>query len=105
MDKCPDLKVCFAHGGGYACFGVGRMDRGWQVRSEARVHIQQPPSAYLKRFYYDCLTHSEPALRYLIDVVGADRVVLGTDWPFDMALDWPVAWILGMNSLTDEEKN
>ena len=104
MDKCPDLKVCFAHGGGYTCFGIGRMDRGWQVRSEARVHIQQPPSAYLKRFYYDCLTHSEPALRYLIDVVGADRVVLGTDWPFDMAVDWPVAWVLGMNSLTDGEK-
>ena len=81
MDKCPDLKVCLAHGGGYACFGAGRLDRGWQVRSEARVHIQQPPSRYLRRFYYDCLTHSEGALRFLIDRVGIDRVVFGTDWP------------------------
>ena len=104
MDKCPDLKVCFAHGGGYACFGIGRMDRGWEVRSEARVHIQHPPSTYLKRFYYDCLTHSEAALRFLIDTVGADRVVLGTDWPYDMAIDWPVSWVLGSNSLTEEEK-
>jgi aminocarboxymuconate-semialdehyde decarboxylase len=104
MDKCPDLKVCLAHGGGYTCYGIGRMDRGWQVRSEARVNIQQPPSAYLRRFYYDCLTHSEAALRFLIDTVGVDRVVFGTDWPFDMAQDWPVSWVLSLQSLTMEEK-
>jgi aminocarboxymuconate-semialdehyde decarboxylase len=112
MDKCPNLKICLAHGGGYTCYGIGRMDRGWQVRSEARVNIQQPPSAYLRRFYYDCLTQSEPALRYLIDTVGIDRVVMGTDWPADMGTDWPadmgtdwpVAWVMGMESLTQEEK-
>ena len=104
MDRCPNLKVCLCHGGGYTCYGIGRMDRGWQVRAEAREHIQRPPSAYLSRFYYDCLTQSEPALRYLIDAVGADRVVLGTDWPADMCTDWPVSWILEMQSLTQEEK-
>ena len=105
MDKCPDLKVCLAHAGGYTCFGVGRMDRGWQVRSEARVNIQQPPSAYLNRFYYDCLTHSEAALRMVIDTVGIDRVVFGTDWPADMAIDQPVSWVLGLESLTQDEKD
>ena len=104
MDQCPDLKVCLAHGGGYTCFGAGRMDRGWLVRREARVNITQPPSEYLDRFYYDCLTHSEPALRMLIDTVGIDRVILGTDWPADMMIDWPVGWVLGMSSLTQEEK-
>ena len=104
MDACPDLKVVLAHGGGYTCFGIGRMDRGWQVRREARVNIQQPPSAYLDKFYYDCLTHSEPALRYLIDTVGADRIVFGTDWPADMAIDWPVSWVLQQESLTTDEK-
>ena len=104
MDACPDLKVCLCHGGGYTCYGIGRMDRGWQVRREARVNISQPPSKYLNRFYYDCLTHSETALRYLIDSVGIDRVVFGTDWPFDMAADWPVSWILGLESLTMAEK-
>ena len=104
MDQCPNLKVCLAHGGGYVCFGIGRMDRGWQVRSEARVHIQQPPSTYVKRFYYDCLTHSEPALRMLIDTVGVDRIVFGTDWPADMCIDWPVSWVLSLQSLTQEEK-
>jgi aminocarboxymuconate-semialdehyde decarboxylase len=104
MDACPDLKICLAHGGGYTCYGIGRMDRGWQVRSEARIHIQQPPSTYLNRFYYDCLTHSEAALRFLIDTVGVERVLFGTDWPADMAIDWPVSWVLSLQSLTPAEK-
>ena len=104
MDAHPDLKIVLGHGGGYTCYGIGRMDHGWQVRSEARVHITQPPSAYLGRFYYDCIVYTEPALRFLIDSVGADRVVFGTDWPYDMALDWPVAWVLGMKGLSQDEK-
>jgi aminocarboxymuconate-semialdehyde decarboxylase len=104
MDACPELKVCLCHGGGYTCFGIGRMDRGWQVRPEARENCSQPPSAYLNKFYYDCLTHSEAALRMLIDTVGIDRVLFGTDWPADMAIDWPVSWVLGLESLTLEEK-
>ena len=104
MDECPDLKIVLGHGGGYTCYGIGRMDRGWQVRTEARANISQPPSAYLRRFYYDCIVYTESALRFLIDTVGADRVVFGTDWPYDMALDWPVSWILAMESLTQAEK-
>jgi aminocarboxymuconate-semialdehyde decarboxylase len=104
LDAFPDLKLCLGHGGGYTCYGIGRMDRGWQVRAEARLHLTQPPSAYLRRFHYDCIVYTEPALRYLVDTVGADRVVFGTDWPYDMALDWPVSWILGMKSLNQAEK-
>ena len=104
MDECPNLKICLGHGGGYTCYGIGRLDRGWQARADARVHITKPPSAYLRRFYYDCIVYTEPALRFLIDTVGVDRVVFGTDWPYDMALDWPVSWILAMDSLTHEEK-
>lgn len=74
------------------------------MRSEARIHLQKLPSAYLGRFYYDCITHSEAALRMVIDTVGIDRVVFGTDWPFDMAIDWPVTWLLGLESLTQAEK-
>jgi aminocarboxymuconate-semialdehyde decarboxylase len=104
MDECPDLKIVLGHGGGYTCYGIGRMDHGWQVRSEARAHITKPPSAYLNRFYYDCIVYTEEALRFLIDTVGIDRVVFGTDWPYDMALDWPVSWVLGMKSLSLDEK-
>ena len=105
IDRFPDLKLCLAHGGGYTCFGAGRLDRGWQVRREARVHIDRPPSEYLKFFYYDCLTPSEPALRYVVDTVGADRVLLGSDWPFDMGLDSPVEWVKSLESLTQPEKD
>jgi aminocarboxymuconate-semialdehyde decarboxylase len=104
MDEFPGLRICLGHGGGYTCYGIGRMDHGWHARPEARVHLGQPPSAYLKRFYYDCIVYTEPALRYLIDAVGIERVVFGTDWPYDMALDWPVSWILAMTSLTRAEK-
>ena len=105
LDAHPDLKIVLGHGGGYTCYGIGRMDHAWQVRTEARAHITQPPSAYLRRFYYDCIVYTEEALRFLIDSVGVDRVVFGTDWPYDMALDWPVAWVLGMTSLSPEEKD
>ena len=105
MDECPNLKIVLGHGGGYTCYGIGRMDRGWQVRAEARINIAKPPSTYLRKFYYDCIVYTESALRFLIDTVGADRVVFGTDWPYDMALDWPVSWILAMESLTQAEKD
>ena len=104
MDAFPDLRICLSHGGGYVCNGIGRMDRVWQVRPEARVNINNKPSEYLRSFYYDNLTHSEQALRYLIDTVGVDRVLYGTDWPFDMCTDWPVSDLLQMESITQEEK-
>ena len=105
LDACPDLKVCIAHGGGPACFGMGRLDHGWKVRTEARRHIQKPPSTYLRRLYYDCVTNSEAGLRFLLDHTGADRVVLGSDWPFVRWDPSPVAWVQGLRSLTTEEKN
>jgi len=105
LEACPDLKVCIAHGGGPACFGMGRLDHGWQVRSEARQHIQKLPSAYLRRLHYDCVTNSEAGLRFLLDHVGADRVVLGSDWPFVAWHPSPVAWVQGLRSLTQAEKN
>ena len=104
MDACPDLKICLSHGGGYICHGIGRIDRSWETRIENQVNAKQAPSAYLDRFYYDCIVYTEQSLRFLIDTVGAERVVFGTDWPYDMALDWPVSWILSMESITNEEK-
>jgi aminocarboxymuconate-semialdehyde decarboxylase len=104
LEACPDIKICVAHGGGPACFGMGRLDHGWQVRSEARVHISRPPSSYQKQLWYDTVVGSEPALRFLIDAVGIDRIVLGSDWPF---VGWdpsPSGWIKGLRSLSAEEK-
>ena len=105
MENCPDLKVCVAHGGGPACFGMGRMDRGWQVRSEARVNISKPPSYYQSRLYYDIVVMSERALRFLIDQVGIARVVLGSDYPFVPWDPSPTGWLQGLESLTQDEKD
>jgi aminocarboxymuconate-semialdehyde decarboxylase len=104
LDACPDLKVCVAHGGGPACFAMGRLDRGWQGRPDARGQAQQPPSAYQRRLYYDTVVGSEKALKFLLDEVGVERVVLGSDWPFVPWHPSPVAWVQGLKSLTPEEK-
>ena len=103
LEKCPDLKVCIAHGGGPACYAMGRLDRTWHGRSQTRS-TSQPPSAYQKKLYYDTVVGSEEALRFLLDRVGADRVVLGSDWPFVPWHPSPVAWVQNLKSLTAEEK-
>ena len=70
LEACPDLKVCIAHGGGPACYAMGRLDRGWQSRPDARRRIPKPPSSYQRQLYYDTVTGSEEALRFLLDQVG-----------------------------------
>ena len=83
LDRLPGLRLCSCHGGGYLSHCAGRIDHAWRVRPEARC-TPQPPSHYLRRIWHDCLVHSPQQLRHLIDCVGADRVVLGSDYPFDM---------------------
>ena len=103
LDRLPDLDICFAHGGGYACLGVGRFDHGGQVRDEAKGSSSLP-SDYLRRLYFDTLVFSDRALSHLIDVVGADRVVLGSDYPADMGEPRPVDFIESHPDLTDEKR-
>jgi len=105
LDQCPDVKICVAHGGGPACMAMGRIDRGWHGTPPERRVIAQPPSTYQRRLYYDTVVGSEKALRYLLDEVGADRVVLGSDWPFVPWHPSPVAWLQGLASVTPEEKD
>jgi aminocarboxymuconate-semialdehyde decarboxylase len=110
MDAYPRLEVVLGHGGGYTAFAAGRMDWGWRWRAEARENIARPPSEYLGRFFYDCITHSEPAVRFLVDSVGSDRVVFGTDYPGfaagrEGAGYQPRAWLVGLVSLSDSEKD
>lgn len=89
FDRHPDLQVVAAHGGGYLTAGIGRADRAWMVRPESS-NCAHPPSHYLSKLHYDTVLHSDIALKQLIELVGADRVVLGSDYPFDMGLDEPV---------------
>ena len=82
LDRFPTLDIVLVHGGGFLPYHVGRFDRGHLTRPEARADGAALPSGYLRRFHYDSLVQFAPALRYLVDVVGADRVVLGSDHPF-----------------------
>jgi aminocarboxymuconate-semialdehyde decarboxylase len=104
LERFPDLKMVFAHGGGFACADIGRFDHGHLVRDEAREHARLLPSEYLRRLYVDCLTHGERELRLVLDTVGTDRVVLGTDYPADMGLTDPRNWIARNSSLADDER-
>lgn len=83
LDALPDLKLVLMHGGGYLPYQIGRFDHGYQVRTETQG-CRSAPSTYLRRFWYDTITHSPGPLRFLVEQVGADRVVYGTDYPFDM---------------------
>lgn len=90
LDRHPALKVVAAHGGGYLPTYIGRSDHAWDVRPEAR-RCAERPSSYLSRITFDSLVHGPGALRALVDAVGAESVVLGSDYPFDMGNENPVA--------------
>jgi aminocarboxymuconate-semialdehyde decarboxylase len=103
LDRLPDLRMALAHGGGYATFAIGRYDHGNRVRPEAK-DVANVPSDYLRRFYVDALVHSAKAARYLVDVMGEDRVVMGSDFPADMGPADPVGEIERNPYLSDAEK-
>jgi aminocarboxymuconate-semialdehyde decarboxylase len=94
LDRHPKLKIVAAHGGGYLPFAIGRSDHAWAVRPDAQRCLEAP-STYLKKLWFDTVVHDPASLRHLIEVAGADRVVLGSDFPFDMGLDDPVSFVKG----------
>lgn len=83
LDRHPELNVLLLHGGGYFPFAVGRLDHGFDVRPEPKT-ASRPPSQYLSRFHYDVVVYDPELLRMVKERVGEDRMVLGTDYPFDM---------------------
>ena len=105
LDELKKLRICLAHGGGYVPYQIGRFNHGHKVRKETQALTQTKPNALLRRFYYDALTHDPRSLQYLIDLVGADRVVLGTDAPFDMGEEHPVQMLEKVKRLTVKERD
>jgi aminocarboxymuconate-semialdehyde decarboxylase len=91
LERLPDLRICFAHGGGAFPFTLGRLDHGWSVRPEGPAAIPKPPREYARRLHFDSLTHSAANLRFLVAEFGADRVAMGSDYPFDMGSSDPVS--------------
>jgi aminocarboxymuconate-semialdehyde decarboxylase len=94
LERHPRLKVCLTHGGGFLPYQIGRQDRGFQSKSGlTATHLGAAPSSFLQRFYYDTVVHSAETLRFLTERVGAERVVLGSDYPFPMGDPEPVATV------------
>jgi aminocarboxymuconate-semialdehyde decarboxylase len=89
LDRHPGLRLLAAHGGGFLPACIGRSDHAWAVRPDAQG-CARTPSAYLRDIWYDALVYTPQALRHLVDAVGADKVLLGTDYPFDMGVTDPV---------------
>jgi aminocarboxymuconate-semialdehyde decarboxylase len=104
LDELPDLKIVLAHGGGFIPYQIGRLVHGHRVRSETNGLSKSSPKQLLKRIYFDSLVFEPQALRYLIDLVGADHVCIGTDAPFDMADDDPRATIDAVPGITALER-
>ncbi|CAH1663584.1 amidohydrolase family protein [Chelatococcus asaccharovorans] len=103
MDEVPDLRICLSHGGGFLPYQIGRLVHGRTVRREAQT-IPSSPKDLLKRFYFDTITHDAAALGYLIDLVGARQVLLGTDIPFDMADETPMRTLEAVPGLSADAR-
>jgi len=86
LERHPKLNFVMVHGGGFIPYQGARWVHGWQVRPEPKVHLKHSPEAYLDRFLYDTILHSKTTLEFLIASVGADRVFLGSDYPYDMGM-------------------
>jgi aminocarboxymuconate-semialdehyde decarboxylase len=102
LEKCKNLRICFAHGGGSFPATIGRIEHGFLVRPDLCASDNQcNPRDYLGKIYFDSLVHDAPMLRYLVKLAGADKVALGTDYPFPLGELEPGSLIESMNF--DEE--
>jgi aminocarboxymuconate-semialdehyde decarboxylase len=99
MARYPKLKFVVAHGGGFIAHYWARMDHAWRARPDCRTVIKRAPSTYLEKFYFDTITFDPEMLKRLIDRFGADHVVLGTDYPYDMGEEDPLGLIAQVKRL------
>ena len=105
FEKYPNLRLCLSHGGGLLAFNIWRLDHSYELRPELKKAVPHKPSEYLKRIYFDTIVHSVEALRYLVRVAGADRVVLGTDYPMAMGDFAPVQKVEALGLGEEERKS
>jgi len=104
LEAHPNLKICFAHAGGTVPFIRGRWDRGYNARHEPRAKINNPPNEYVKLLYFDTVTHWEPALAFMVETMGADHVVMGSDHPFDMGPEEPARFVEQASGISEKDK-
>jgi aminocarboxymuconate-semialdehyde decarboxylase len=104
LEKFPSLKVVLAHGGGQLPYIFGRLEHGYQVRPECKETVHQSPRQFLRNFYFDIITHSQEALRYLISLAGSDHVLLGSDYPYDMGDLNPVQTVSQLSGIKARDR-
>lgn len=104
MERHPDLKVVIAHGGGYLPMYAGRFDHAYHAREDVRHGLPRPPSEYLAMFYFDTMVFAPDQLGFLVDKYGADHILLGTDYPYDMGEDDPRGLIGQVDAMSDEDR-
>ncbi|MCB0221128.1 MAG: amidohydrolase [Chrysiogenetes bacterium] len=100
LARHPDLKLVVAHGGGFLPAYWGRLDHAWRTRADCRQNIDREPSHYLRRVHVDTVVFDALELRHLIEAWGPERVLLGTDYPFDMGEPDPVGLLGRVDGLT-----
>lgn len=105
FERHAELQMCAVHGGGFAPFQIGRLNRGYQAKPElAAEQISRLPGDYLSQIYVDTVVHDAGVLRFLIDSMGADHVVLGTDYPFEMGEEDPIGLVESVAEIEADEK-
>jgi aminocarboxymuconate-semialdehyde decarboxylase len=105
LERFPDLQLCVVHGGGFVPFQIGRMQRGYDaVPKRTREHISTPPAELARRILYDTVLHDSKALAFLVEQVGSDRVLMGSDYPFEMGDPEPVRTVKDIPGLSEEQR-
>jgi aminocarboxymuconate-semialdehyde decarboxylase len=94
LERYPDLKIIAAHGGGFLPAYSGRIDHAWGARSDSHANLPKPPSTYLKKFYLDTIVFTPHQLDALVALFGAEKILLGTDYPYDMADYDPIGHVM-----------
>jgi aminocarboxymuconate-semialdehyde decarboxylase len=104
LERVPDIKMCVVHAGGYLPSYPARYDHAWRARADVREFIpDHPPSHYLERLHFDSMLYEPRELAILVDRYGPDRVLLGTDYPYDMGEDDPLELICSLEGMSDAE--
>ncbi len=101
LERHPDLKILAVHGGGYLPAYSGRIDHAWGARSDTRGELPNPPTSYLRKVYFDTVVFTPHQLKNLVELFGADRILMGTDYPFDMAEADPIGHIRSVDGFDE----
>jgi aminocarboxymuconate-semialdehyde decarboxylase len=104
LERYPGLKILAVHGGGFLPAYSGRIDHAWGARADARGSLPEPPSKYLAKMYFDTTVFTSHQLEYLVRQYSSDHILMGTDYPYDMAEYYPLQHVVSVAAFSGTEK-